>query len=67
MKSQVNSLCLFLQWEQEKWKFKRGNQVVFVNHATQQGLRIRTDGGVDGLGDPSHSQCKCNRKIINEL
>lgn len=38
--------------------------MVFVNHATQQSLRIRTDGGVDGLGDPSNSQCEYTDKLL---
>uniref|UniRef100_H2XXL5 PLAT domain-containing protein n=1 Tax=Ciona intestinalis TaxID=7719 RepID=H2XXL5_CIOIN len=45
------------QWDLEKWKFQRGNQIILLSHATHNAIRVRNDAGIDGLGDPSSSNC----------
>ncbi|KAK3579121.1 hypothetical protein CHS0354_022141 [Potamilus streckersoni] len=37
-------------WEYEKWKFEKGNQLKFYSIVTGKCLRLQADGSVDGLG-----------------
>lgn len=41
-------------WEQEKWKFQKGNRIMIISKSTGRAIRTRPDGSVDGLGEVSH-------------
>nr|XP_039257172.1 lipoxygenase homology domain-containing protein 1-like [Styela clava] len=41
-------------WDQEKWKFQKGNQIMLISKATGRSIRTKPDGSVDGLGVVSH-------------
>ncbi|KAL3869892.1 hypothetical protein ACJMK2_042519 [Sinanodonta woodiana] len=43
-------------WEYEKWKFEKGNQLKFYSIVTGKCLRLQADGSVDGLGKEKDNQ-----------
>nr|XP_026691111.1 lipoxygenase homology domain-containing protein 1-like isoform X2 [Ciona intestinalis] len=56
-RSQAEKAKEDMLWDLEKWKFQRGNQIILLSHATHNAIRVRNDAGIDGLGDPSSSNC----------
>ncbi|XP_071964229.1 uncharacterized protein [Antedon mediterranea] len=38
-------------WEMDKWKFKRGSQLVFFSKGTGKAVKLKADGSVEASGD----------------
>ncbi|XP_038056107.1 uncharacterized protein LOC119728107 [Patiria miniata] len=43
-------------WEQEKWKFKPGNQLVFISKGSGKAIQIKADGSIEAAADPYNIQ-----------
>ena len=54
--SDYDMFLFIIQWDQEKWKFLPGNQLVFINRATGKAIQIKADGTIEATVDPYTNQ-----------